>query len=459
MSFQKAIETAAREFANRKFSSVGIISHNDTDGITSAAIISEALRRKGIFFQIHFITRKEKDIVEIVRRKKYPCFFLLDYGSEEIEKLTTELPDKTFFVLDHHQTTSPEKIANAFHLNPHFYGLDGGEEVCGATISFLFAQFLDGKNKDLIDLAIVGAVGDFQRKDGKFVGLNQTLFEQALNDGYISVEKGLKFYGWSLRPLHKALEYSTEPFIPGISGSESSAVQFLQELNIPLKKEDGSWRTINDLTEEEKKKLATALILQRKHVKNPENIFEEKILLPKFKIKELQEAEVLSTALNSCAKLEKFGLALAISLGDEQAYLESKSIILDYKKKIIQAVQFYYDNANNPDFVKKTNHAIYFMAEAQLDPNVVSTVATILSGNLEEEGKILFCLAKDTDGIRVSARFIGREGKANLGKLLSAVASALGGQGGGHAMAAGATIPLGKEEMFINAIEEKLNDG
>ena len=60
------------------------------------------------------------------------------------------------------------------------------------------------------------------------------------------------------RPVHKALEYSTNPFIPGISGEESASIQFLSSLGIELKKE-GSWKTLADLTDEETKKLATAI--------------------------------------------------------------------------------------------------------------------------------------------------------------------------------------------------------
>ena len=276
MNFQIEIKKTAEEFKKLSKELVGIISHNDADGITSAAIISKALQRLGISFQIQFITRTEDDILESIKQKKYKVFFLLDYGSKEINNIAKENPDKTFFVLDHHP---PAEIKvernNVFNPNPLYFGIDGGREICGATVCYLFAKELDEKNKDLSALAIVGAIGDSQRKTGKFLGPNQEIFEQALKDGFIVTEKGLKFYGWSSRPLHKALSYSTDPFVPKISGSESAAVQFIKELGIPLRKEDGTWRTIRDLNEDETKKLATALIAQRQSVADPANIFEE----------------------------------------------------------------------------------------------------------------------------------------------------------------------------------------
>lgn len=461
MSFETEIINAAQKFKEIKDSSVGIISHNDTDGITSAAIISKAMQRMGINFQIHFITRTEEDIVKKITEKKYKTFLLLDYGSQEISNIARECSDKTFFVLDHHKPKTQLQLSNVVHLNPHFFGIDGGSEICAAGICFLFAKALNEANKDLIYLAIVGAVGDSQRVSGKFSGPNQKIFEEALREGQVITKKGLKFYGWMSRPLHKALEYSTDPFIPNISGSESAAVQFLQELKIPLKKEDGNWRTFSDLTEDEKKKLASALIAQRHNIENPADIFEEKIILTKFPINELREVEVLSAAINSCAKLGYFGLAVGVALGNSSDYEESKSIIQSYRKEIINAMQFFYDNENNNNIVKKTKHTIYFLLGDKINPNLISTVSTILSANLEEKGKILLCMGVSGEKAKISARFIRNSNIRNisLGAILSEISEKLGGEGGGHAMAAGATIPAGKEEMFINAFEEKLNNG
>ena len=66
------------------------------------------------------------------------------------------------------------------------------------------------------------------------------------------------------RPLHKALEFSN---IPGID-QESKAVQFLSEIGINPQK-DGDWRTLNDLSDEEKKKLTQAIYsFQRQFLQN-----------------------------------------------------------------------------------------------------------------------------------------------------------------------------------------------
>jgi len=458
MSFQIEINKAAEEFKKIKEKTVGIISHNDTDGITSAAIIAKALARQGINFQTHIITRKEENILDLIKQKKYKVFFLLDYGSQEINAIAKEIIDVDFFVLDHHPPGEKKEFSNVVHINPHFYGINGGSDACAATVCYFFAKALAEKNKDLAALAVVGAIGDSQRKNSNFSGLNQEMFEQALKEGGISTKKGLKFYGWSSRPLHKALSYSTDPFIPGISGSESAAVQFIKELGIPLKKDDDNWRTVSDLSEDEIKKLTAALIVKRHSVENPADIFEEKIILSEFNIEELKEAEAFSVALNSLAKMEQFGLAMGVAFGNQGDYEESKKIMQEYKKQIINGMNYFYDNRSNPKIVKETEKAIYFFSGEALNSNLISTISTILSVNLEAKGKAIFCFSKENDLVKVSARFIGKKPEnINLGKFCNETTLNLGGQGGGHSMAAGATIPAGKEEMFINAFEERVS--
>jgi RecJ-like exonuclease len=59
------------------------------------------------------------------------------------------------------------------------------------------------------------------------------------------------FYGRETRPVHKAIAYTTSPFIPGLSGEEDECLGFLVNLGIRLKEND-RWRSISDLSAEEK---------------------------------------------------------------------------------------------------------------------------------------------------------------------------------------------------------------
>ena len=72
--------------------------------------------------------------------------------------------------------------------------------------------------------------------------------------------------------------------------------------------------------------------------------------------------------------------------------------------------------------------------------------------------KPLFGLVNSEEGIKISARISDALASSgiNLKEILSKTASQLGGQGGGHKAASGATILAGKEEEFIKIVDLEL---
>ncbi|KAA0007752.1 MAG: DHH family phosphoesterase [Thermoplasmata archaeon] len=62
------------------------------------------------------------------------------------------------------------------------------------------------------------------------------------------------------------------------------------------------------------------------------------------------------------------------------------------------------------------------------------------------------------DDIDISARATQDmvENGINLGEAMRNAAQAIGGEGGGHPVAAGASIPKGKEEEFLKLLDELL---
>jgi RecJ-like exonuclease len=68
--------------------------------------------------------------------------------------------------------------------------------------------------------------------------------------------------------------------------------------------------------------------------------------------------------------------------------------------------------------------------------------------------KTLFGLANSEDGIKVSAR----SKEIDIREVLLEASKVCGGSGGGHKHAAGATIPLGTEEKFVEICENLLRE-
>src|SRR5207249_507707 len=109
-------------------------------------------------------------------------------------------------VLDHHKPIrDSDKVA---HVNPHFEGVDGAREMCGATTTWLFTLVLDEANWDLAGPAMAGAIGDKQAVGG-FVGVNAALFGEAVERKVVVPERRLAIRD---QPLGKALAQSIEPY-------------------------------------------------------------------------------------------------------------------------------------------------------------------------------------------------------------------------------------------------------
>ena len=69
--------------------------------------------------------------------------------------------------------------------------------------------------------------------------------------------------------------------------------------------------------------------------------------------------------------------------------------------------------------------------------------------SMHEEGTIIITMAHSEDKIKVSARVAGRNGR-NVREILESVTSKIGGETGGHPLAAGCLISKENEKVFID---------
>ena len=220
-------------------------------------------------------------------------------------------------IVDHHQVNGVAK----YHLNPHLFGINGSYELSGAGAAFILAQAL-GENKDLADLAIVGAVGDLQaRRDGKLAGMNREILKIGEEAGVLNSEKDVTFFGKQTRPIYMLLQYSNDPYIPGITGSEQASIGFLQRIGIELKRDD--WRRWIDLSLEEKQKIVSNLIQHclSKGVSQQgigRLVGEVYTLVREEEGLEMRDASEYSTLLNATARYDFSDVGLAVCMGDRE---------------------------------------------------------------------------------------------------------------------------------------------
>jgi RecJ-like exonuclease len=451
--FRKRLQQAAKDFKDIK-GTVRVVSHLDSDGICACSIMISALNRQNLNYSISIVPQLNTKIVKELSQESYDCFVFTDLGSGQLKSIAKHLKGRKVFILDHHQPESKEE-GDIVHVNPHLFGIDGSKEIAGAGVTYLFAAELNKENKDMAHIAIVGAIGDLQEDKG-FRQMNQDILKVAKRKGTLDISEGLRVFGSQTRPIHKLLEYSTNPYIPGVTGSESASIEFLKELGINPRKGKG-WKKLIHLSDEEKKKLATAIILKREGEHNPEDIFGFTYLLSNEEEESpLKDAKEFSTLLNACGRMNKASLGIGACIGNPKAKVKAVRQLNKYRREIINSVKWYQENKGKQS-IHQGEGFVIINARDYVPSTMIGTLASILTRSKEFDRPTLvmsMAYAND-DTIKVSLRASGRQ-EFDLRKVVQKIVKKTGGEAGGHIEAAGALVPIDKEEDLLSSATEIL---
>jgi len=440
---------------------IHIVSHLDADGLSAAGIIGKSLLRLEGTFRVQIERWIDENLVNEIAAEKHPLTIFTDLGSGYLDLLNKKLSSNRVLILDHHQPTG-EASSTFTQVNPHLHGIDGSRDLSGAGVTYFVAKAIDKKNIDLAPIAVVGALGDMQDKyeQRKLGGLNEMIVEDAVSGGYLKLETDLLFFGRETRPIHQALAYVTNPFIPGISGEEDKSLAFLASLGIKPKNKD-KWRALRDLSEEEKKKLFSALADYLASKKFPSevalsllgNVYTLTYEEPWTPLRDAREFTVL---LNATGRLDKAGLGVAICMGDRGTALEQANEVLrEYRRTITKYLSWL---TEKPDRIEELDNIYVVRGEGFIDERVIGALSSILSTSLPNREKPIIAYSKVSgeDMAKISARtlvLLTNRG-LNLGDILRVVAEKYSGRGGGHNIAAGAHVPIKNVESFIKLVDE-----
>jgi RecJ-like exonuclease len=447
----------ANELADiiRKSKEIHIVTHIDADGITAGAIASETLRRLGKKYSIECIKQLDEVVINKLLTENHDLVWFTDLGSG----ISTQYPEIKKIITDHHEC--PPDSDASFHFNPHLFGRDGSYELSGAGATYLVSKALDLKNRDLSNLAIIGAIGDLQdRKFCELRGMNTEIVKDGKDAGVLQTIKDIRYFGKETRPLTKLLQYASDPLIPGVSGREDACVALLQELQIRLKDGD-AWRTWVDLDKEEKRKIISTIV-QMLLSKGFGYQAASRVLGVSYILRkeeegtELHDAKEFATLLNSTARYGQYEVGLQVCLGDRGKWLkEALNLLSGHRHNLVEGLQF-----AREEKIQKRTHLQYFHAGDGIRDTIIGIVTNMML-NTEDVDKELpligFAFTENGD-VKVSARATQSlvDRGLDLATVLTRAAKELNGVGGGHNIAAGATIPKGKEEEFLQMVEREI---
>jgi single-stranded-DNA-specific exonuclease len=439
----------------KKAEHIHIVSHIDADGITSGAIAYKTLKRLGKDFSIEFVKQIDDKIIERLKNENHELVWFTDLGSS----ISNNSPDLNKVITDHH--ICPKDSDFSFHLNPHLFGFDGGVELSGAGSTYFVAKNIDKKNMDLSSLSIAGACGDLQdRKHGKLYGLNRQILRDGEKNGCVKSVIDLRFFGRETRPVYKLLMYANDPLIPGLTGRENECISFLNDLNIVTKDGD-NWRRWIDLDKTSRSRIVSAvgekLLNKGFGHRLTKRLVGEIYTFPNEKEgTELHEAKEFATLLNSTARYGECKVGLEVCLGDRDKYLkQALDLLRGHRSNLVEGINF----AKEEGITKRENLQ-WFHAKNGIRDTIVGIVTNMLlnDGEIDRNLPLIGFAYKNEKETKASARasqtLVDRG--LNLSKAMNYAAKKLDGAGGGHNIAAGATIPKGKEEEFLELLEQEI---
>ena len=435
---------------------IRLIGQYDADGINATAIAHEMLDRMSKDFEYEIVKQLYEEGVERIAEEDEELILFVDIGSGQsdlIKKHIIEETDKEVIISDHHEPVldkeESEETENLIHMNPHFLGHDGGEAISAAGMTYLLAKAADEDNQDLVKYALIGATGDVQKQEGEFLGLNKDLAEEAVENGIVEKRQGLDLYGRTTKPLQKSLMYTSDPHLEGVSNNESGAIQLVKSAGIDIR-ENGDFRTLADLSEEEEKKLTNKMIKRGYPV---QQLLNDIYILPNG-----YEIDEFSTIINACGRLGEAKKGVKILLEDDLDLAEK--ISRKYGRKISSSLGYVEENKEDDSVVYENSIGV-IDAEDNIDADFIGTVTTITMSNGVFTAPVVMGAAHaEKEKIKISSRASKEvvEDGFNLGEIIGEICEEVDGEGGGHNIAAGAKIPREEKENFMESLEEKVSE-
>jgi len=454
--FKACIEAGKRI---KTFTDAVIVHHFDADGIPAGAIVFSAMYRNGIAPAMICWKKMTLESVDELAKTNYKQIIFCDLGSGYVSKIQEKLADREIIILDHHE---PEKLAgemppNITVVNAHDFGIDGGIEACGGGVAYLcFREY-----PELSQFALVSTVGDMQDREG-LVGVNKTILKDGVDAGVVTVKKDLKIFGRSARSLISFLAYATDPILPQLTGNDKNCARFLVDNNIPYKDGD-KYLTYYELPEATRQKLTSALI---EHCLK--NGIEEKIVQRmigdvylfnnEVKGTPFYDSHEFATLINACGRNDKAQIGVGACLKDN-----------DSRKKAIEVMQLHRTNLRSGITLGKTKVSdtgpFYLLdLRGQVKDSIIGTVAGATLNSGVEPNKPVIAISLDEEDetmLKISCRSTNQlvEKGIDLNQMLRMATADLGkSQGGGHKVAAGASVEKIHLQEFLLRCAEYLRN-
>ena len=222
-------------------------------------------------------------------------------------------------------------------------------------------------------------------------------------------------------------------------------------------KEEGRWRVPSELNDDEKK-IVIETIANFSSEKNTSELKSELIgytyTFPREdKRSFLRDGREYSTMLNSCGRINRSGVGMAICMGDRNKILtEGEKILTDYRKMIKEYMNVL---SNERWRISESENCVMVNGEDIVPETMTGSISSLIAGSPKNAGKVIILRTRaEENTIKFSSRkSFGCKSSINLSDLMKNGAEKFDGIGGGHDSAAGAKITKDKLDEFLKYLE------
>jgi RecJ-like exonuclease len=415
---------------------VRVVSHHDVDGICAGSISTTALSRSGYRVHASFLGNMGERELERLGAEEWDVLVISDMGSGQADGLATL--ERPVIILDHHIKQGGERPPHLVEVNPNDHGMEGAKDVSGATVSFLLAMSLDPAGSwDLAPLALAGAIGDMQHVDG-MRSVNAAVEDEAVRRGIVERRRALGLSGGTIRD---ALVKTTDPYFRGLSDREGEADAVLETLGI-----DGG-KPMEDATDGEVRSLGSYLIVklggQGVQVPFASRAVQQRLWWPS----RATWLDDFSNQVNAAGRLGETGVASAACMGHRPHIERCMAAREEFRDQVRSGLRSLEERGT-----ERLDHIQWFEPPAR---HIAGPLAGLGMIYLFPKEVPVLSLFEDGPTLSVSARATDRLVAAgvDMAHAMAVAADEVGGRGGGHPVAAGATVPGEGREAFVSRVD------
>ncbi len=166
---------------------VRLFHHNDSDGLSSGAVLTRAFERRGFDVRRCCLEKTYPAVLEKIFEQTDQLIVFTDFAGR-IAPLISDLNQgrNLVLILDHHKA-SPATDNRVYNLDPELFGLRGDRDMTASVTCYLFARAMDDKNHDLATIATIGSVGDGFFVDGRLAGPNREVALESQAQGNLEI--------------------------------------------------------------------------------------------------------------------------------------------------------------------------------------------------------------------------------------------------------------------------------